>query len=484
MAARVCGAPCNMRRRRVGPGATLLSWWLLLAAVLAHATAKGSGGGGAGRAGGRASYGGGGTISRGYTRTYFFMYAGTRHSCSSCSRTTEKDSMKREMQVVAVLAEFDVTFEPGTELGTDDAPSAARIAAEEHVEARVAGMVARQVPTVTLDDVTVRDSWLAAPSCTGTASDGIATCDLSAATDGSADCPVGCNHENSTVMYEVTIFSGEAGPGDVSAEGVVRPTAAGAQVFDALRICGDCGTQGASAATANGGSTCAVEEQAIVAETRLADCCNTSVLGHISSFGMELTSSGAASGARISDCGNRTMVVMVLQSDVESFGKEDASGAGLIVIAVLFGVIVICCACRKIDDAKREAQARADRRARAAAITQRLQESAGHQVESASVSSLILSRAVSLRCLSHSLSPCLSHSQHLCVSRCLCQQAWLPSENARPHYLTPQPPVVMGEFVEHSPPTVAQALAKGQEMMGVPQQTASRTHNPVPRPAP
>ena len=151
--------------------------------------------------------------------------------------------MKREMLTVVVLAEFDVAFEPGTELGTDDAPSAARIAAEEHVEARVAGMVARRVPTVTLDDVTVRDSWLAPPSCTGAASDGVATCDLSAATDGSADCPVGCNHENSTVMYEVTIFSGEAGPGDVSADGAVRPTAAGAQVFDALRICGDCGTQ-------------------------------------------------------------------------------------------------------------------------------------------------------------------------------------------------------------------------------------------------
>ena len=97
-----------MRLRRVGRGETLLSWWLLLAAVLAHVAAKGSGGGGGGRASGRASYGGGGTISRGYTRTYFFMYAGTRHRCSSCSRTTEEDSMKREMLTVVVLAEFDV----------------------------------------------------------------------------------------------------------------------------------------------------------------------------------------------------------------------------------------------------------------------------------------------------------------------------------------------------------------------------------------
>ena len=157
--------------------------------------------------------------------------------------------MSREMQAVVVLAEFDVTFEPGTDLGTNDKPSAARVAAEQYVEARVAGIVARKVPTVTLDDVTVRDSWIAPATCTGTASNDTAICDLDATTDGVAECPAGCDYDNSTVMYEVTIFSGEAAPGDVSADGVVHPAAAGAKVFNALRICGDCGTLGASAAT-------------------------------------------------------------------------------------------------------------------------------------------------------------------------------------------------------------------------------------------
>lgn len=394
----------------------MLSCWVLLAALLAHAEAKGSGGGG-GRAGGRASYGGGGTISRGYTRTYFFVYAGTRHRCSSCSRTTEKDSMSREMQSVVVLAEFDVTFEPTTDLGTDDEPSAAWVAAEQYVEARVAGMVARKVPTVTLDDVAVRDSWRAPATCTGTATDG-AACDLDPATDGSADCPVGCSYDNSTVMYEVTIFSGEARPGDVLANGVPSPAATGTQVFNALRICGDCGELGASAATANGGSTCADDDMAVVADTRLADCCNASVLGHVAAFGAELTSYGPASGAHISDCGNRTMEVMTLQSAVESFGQDD-SGGGWVVFAVLFGLVVICCACKKIDDSNRKATSSKGR-------------------------------------------------------------DWQVQRPQRAQ----QTPVVMGEFVGQSPPAVAQAVAKGQAMMGVREQPASITNNPVPRQGP
>jgi hypothetical protein len=349
--------------------------------------------------------------------------------------------MSPEMQSVVVLAEFDVTFEPGTDLGTDDEPSAARVAAEEYIEARVAGMVARKVPTVTLDDVTIRDSWRAPATCTGTASDG-ATCDLDPSTDGSADCPAGCSHDNSTVMYEVTIFSGEASPGDVSADGVVSATATGTQVFNALRICGDCGTLGASAATVNGGSTCTIEDKAVVADTRLADCCNTSVLGHVAEFGAELTTYGPAKGARISDCGNRTMEVMTLQSAVESFGQDD-SNAGWVIVAVLFGLVVTCYTCRKIDDVKRESDSRARRDKVTASIV--------HDV-----------------------------GRNGFGARSAQGRAW---QVQRPQHAQ-QAPVVMGEFVEQSPPTVAQAMAKGQAMMGVPQQPVSTTDNPVPRQGP
>lgn len=437
----MAGGAAHRWPRAKGPPAVLLPL-VVLATLLAHGAAKGSGG--AGRSAGRASYGGGGSISRGYTRTYFFVYAGTRHRCSSCSRTTEQDSMSPEMKSIVVLAEFDVTFLPGTDLGSEEKPSTARIEVEQHIESRVAGILARKVPTVTLDDVSVRDSWRAPATCTGMASDGT-TCDLDATTDGSADCSIGCDFDNSTVMYEVSIFTGEAGPDDVTASGVVQPFAVGAKVFNALRICGDCGELGASSATANGGATCAAEGLATVADTRLADCCNTSVLEHVAAFAQELTSSGQASGARISDCGNRTMEVVTLQSEVEKFGKEESGGSGLIVLAVLFGLIVVCCTCKKLDDVMRERRSRAERK----------------QVATAMVQNLTTTPDQAWQTNQETAAPV--------------QQAQTQSAHS---------PVVMGTFVGQAPPTVAQAMAKGQAMMSVQGQSTSTTHNPVPRQGP
>jgi len=300
------------------------------------------------------------------------------------------------------------------------------------------------VPTVTLDDVSVRDSWRAPATCTGTASDG-STCDLDAATDNSANCPDGCSFDNSTVMYEVSIFTGEAGPADVTASGTVQPTAVGAKVFNALRICGDCGELGASSATANGGATCAADGLAAVADTRLADCCNTSVHEHVAAFAQVLTSSGRVSGARISDCGNRTMQVMTLQSEVEQFGREESGGSGLIVLAVLFGLVVLCCTCKKLDDVMRERRSRTERKKLGTVLVHNL-----------------------------TTTP---------------DQSWQANQSAAPvqqaQIQTAQRPVVMGEFIEQTPPTAAQAAAKGQAMMGVPGQPNSSTHtNPVPRQGP
>jgi hypothetical protein len=432
---------CSSRPPWAGHRSLLLLLALLVAALVGGGDAKGTGGGGGGGRAGRASYGGGGTISRGYTRTYFFVYAGTRHRCSSCSRTTERDSMSPEMRAVAVLAEFDVTFPAGTDLGSEAVPSQARLAAEPYIEARVATIVSRSVATVTQEDVTVRDSWRAPATCSGTASDG-RTCDLDGATDGTAECPPGCDYDDTpTVMYEVTIFSGEAGPGDVSEAGVISPSAVGAQVFNALRICGDCGALGAGSATANGGATCAAEELVVVADTRLADCCNKSVSNHVTSFSSDLTSSGAAAGSRISDCGNRTMEVITLTSDVESFGEE-SSGGGMVVLLVLFSVIVLCCVCKKIGEARERAEKR-------------------------------------------------NRAQHLVQNIGMGQQTW-PSDQRQPqqrqHVLQPhtsmqQPPVVMAQFVGHGapPPTVAEAASKGQAMMGGPLPVAHvmSTQNPA-----
>ena len=49
----------------------------------------------------------------------------------------------------------------------------------------------------------VRAEARAGVTCTGTASDGSSTCDLDASTDGTADCPAGCDSEaNLVYSYE------------------------------------------------------------------------------------------------------------------------------------------------------------------------------------------------------------------------------------------------------------------------------------------
>ena len=414
---------------------------LLLAAFVVGASAKGSGGGGGGRASGRASYGGGATITRGYTRTYFFVFAGTRHRCGSCSRTTSTNDMAASMRA---LAEFDVAFPSGTELGSAAAPAPVIGIAEPYVEGRVAAMVSRAVPSVTQEDVSVRDSWLAPASCTGTASDG-AACDLAAATDGTAACPTGCAFDNTTVMYEVSVFAGEAAPNDVSASGAISPSSQGARVFNALRLCGDCGHLGAASATANGGATCAADGLAAVAETRLASCCNATVLEHVTAFGLDLATTGIMAGATIADCGNRTIEVMTLDSDVEHFGADETSGGGLTVIFVLFCIAVFCCVCKKVNEKKE----RADARKRSRAMVLELQ------------------------------------------SRDQARDVWMGNQQpgygqqrlARAQQQPPQQPVIMAQIVSGPPPpTTTQAYAKGEAMMGLPvvhPVAAGVTANPV-----
>ena len=270
---------------------------LLLLALLGACEGKGTGGG-IGRSGPRTSYGGGRVLSRGYTRRYFSpglmlvatgSSGGSRYNCHSCTRTTAEDTMPAEMVSDVVVAEFDVQFPEGTDLGSDAEPSPLREAAEPFVEQRVAAVVAREVPSVTAADVTVADHWLA-------------------------------DYDNRTLMFQVYVFSG----GDDALAG---------RVHDALRLCGDCGASGAASATANQGTQCAAEGLAIVEDTRLADCCNTSVSDHVAAFAAAfggLEGQEAPAGvrdSRIVDCGNRTLVPMRFLSEVEAFGPEEVSSA-------------------------------------------------------------------------------------------------------------------------------------------------------------
>ena len=398
---------------------------LLVASLFDGAGAKGSGGSGGGRSTGRATYGSGRTLTRGYTRTYFFVFAAggssTRHRCGSCSRTTAENDMAATMQALVVVAEFDVSFPAGTALGSEAAPATIRGLAEPYVEGRVAAMVSRAVPSVTQEDVSVRDSWKAAATCTGTASNGDA-CDLDGATDGTAACPIGCVFDNTTVMYEVSVFAGEAVPGDVLASGAISPTSQGARVLNALRLCGDCGHLGAASATANGGATCAADGLAAVAETRLASCCNATVLEHVTAFGANLATSGLIANTTITDCGNRTIEVMTLGSEVEQFGSDGSSSSGgLMVILVLFCIAVFCCVCKKVN----EKEELADRRKRSQALIRDLQQ------------------------------------------REQARDAWMTNRPDLHQGLAGQQPVIVAQIVQGPPPTATQAHAKGEAMMAL-----------------
>ena len=166
----------------------------LFLSLLGGALGKGGAGGGVGRA----SYGGGGaTISRGYTRSFFFVHAGTRHTCTSCSRTTAEDDVQPEMSTLAVLAEFDVGFPPG-------AYTTAVAAAQPYVEQRVAQLVMRSAPTITASDVSTRRTRVG--------------------TD--------------TVSYELAILTGAAREGDFDESlGVAAPGTTAARVYEALGLC-------------------------------------------------------------------------------------------------------------------------------------------------------------------------------------------------------------------------------------------------------
>ena len=335
---------------------TRLALGLLCALAAAPAAdAKGA----YGRVGHQRATGRGGTgptISRGYTRSYFFMYLGTRHVCSACARNSESDSYGPTMRSAVVVAELDVEFPQDVDLSDG---SAARLGAEPLVELRVAAMVMQSVPALSSDDVSVRDSWLAPPSCSGTADTPALACDLDPATDGSAACPAGCDYENSTVMYEVAIFTGELMPNDMDeASGQLRSYSRGSLVFNALRLCGDCGALGAASATLGDSRTCAAHEQQVLEWTKLAECCNATVFAHVANFSEPLAMAGAVRGAQINDCGNRTLEIVTLQSEVETFGDVVLHGEGgrmaeAIGLVACFVLLAAWCHCAAQHDARR-----------------------------------------------------------------------------------------------------------------------------------
>jgi len=214
-----------------------------LLSLLGGALGKGGAGGGVGRA----SYGGGGaTISRGYTRSFFFVYAGTRHTCASCSRTTAEDDVQPEMSTLVVLAEFDVEFPPG-------AYATAVAAAQPYVEQRVAQLVMRSAPTITASDVSTRRTRVG----------------------------------SDTVSYELAILTGEARAGDFdAASGVATPGTTAARVYEALGLCDN------STATQEVGTS---EWTApLVGGARIASCANRTLVP------TQLESEVAAFGER--DC--------------------------------------------------------------------------------------------------------------------------------------------------------------------------------------
>ena len=299
---------------------------LLAAAAQSHPVLGKAGGGYSG--GGRRAYGGGGHLgvagvapmylSTGFTRNYYYVYGGTRYNCWSCQRTTDRDTMNVRMTSIVVTAEFDVTFANGTAPGSDDVPGSVQLLLEPYIEGRVAKILSDSVPSVTMDDVNVRDSWPAPASCTGSAS-----CDLEAVPDITGECPAGCSLENNTYMYEVSIFTGEVGAGDVSTTtGEISPNSTASRVFNALRLCSSCGSLAAPGAW------------------QAASCSS-----HREAFGQELGLLGAF--ARITDCGNRSLEVMTLESDVEFFDAnpttEDSGSTLWIVIFLLMVFLVLCC---------------------------------------------------------------------------------------------------------------------------------------------
>ena len=334
--------------------ATRLALGLLCAAAAPAVHAKGA----YGRVGHQRATGRGGTgptISRGYTRSYFFMYLGTRHVCSACARNSESDSYGPTMRSAVVVAELDVEFPQDVDLSDG---STARLGAEPLVELRVAAMVIQSVPALSPDDVSVRDSWLAPPSCSGTADTPALACDLDPATDGSAACPAGCDYENSTVMYEVAIFTGELMPNDMDELGQLRSYSRGSLVFEALRLCGDCGALGAASATLGDSRTCAAHEQQVLEWTKLSDCCNATVFAHVANFSEPLAMAGAVRGAQINDCGNRTLEIVTLQSEVETFGDVVLHGEGgrtaeSIGLVASFVLLAAWCHCAAQHDARR-----------------------------------------------------------------------------------------------------------------------------------
>ena len=331
-----------------------LALGLLCAAAAPAVHAKGA----YGRVGHQRATGRGGTgptISRGYTRSYFFMYLGTRHVCSACARNSESDSYGPTMRSAVVVAELDVEFPQDVDLSDG---STARLGAEPLVELRVAAMVIQSVPALSPDDVSVRDSWLAPPSCSGTADTPALACDLDPATDGSAACPAGCDYENSTVMYEVAIFTGELMPNDMDELGQLRSYSRGSLVFEALRLCGDCGALGAASATLGDSRTCAAHEQQVLEWTKLSDCCNATVFAHVANFSEPLAMAGAVRGAQINDCGNRTLEIVTLQSEVETFGDVVLHGEGgrtaeSIGLVASFVLLAAWCHCAAQHDARR-----------------------------------------------------------------------------------------------------------------------------------
>jgi hypothetical protein len=294
--------------------ALIINACLLLGAAPQRALSKGSGGGGSsmgGRAtGARATYGGGGRVSSGYTRSYFIVFAGSRHGCSGCQRTSAANSGGGEhsypprMAAELVLAELDVSF------AAPEVSVAELGLAEAHVEAAVAATLSAALPDLALstDDVMVRDHWRA--NCTGAG--------------GVSEQP------SATYMFEVGILAGEAGTG------------VGARIADALMLCsaecdGGSGSSGnASWGSGGGGGGCTAAEHALLAGTRLDSCCTQ----HSAARQMRQLSGGGEPppagvallpppprihGSRISDCGNITVTEMTLGSEVEYFGAAEAS---------------------------------------------------------------------------------------------------------------------------------------------------------------